>query len=177
MNQAKQGKASRDKGGRGERMACEALAEIGITARRSASMQAGRQSHGAKVPDLICSGDAAHLWVEVKSTASPSAIWQGIQQAGEGVQREGESRTVPVVLYKGARRPWVCVVPASYAAVPVFQVIVAHSAPDAYKAACAAWAPVVTIQRKDCPAVYVVRLCHLRWLVGPLPLDSTTAAT
>jgi len=168
----------RTRGADGERQAVAALAAIGITARRSASMQAGRQSHGFKVPDLVCEGPAAHLWIEVKRTDSPSAIWQGLQQAGEGVQREGETRTTPVVMYRADRRPWLAVVPVSYAAPcrATLAPTAVASAPDACRAV---WGgdPCAVVRRADLPAVYVAQLHHFRDLVGLPPLDTAPAAT
>lgn len=67
------GKASRDKGARGEREAIKALAHFGLTALRTAPMQAGNQEHYGDIALLDQCGMAMpYLRIEVKRQERPN---------------------------------------------------------------------------------------------------------
>ena len=156
---SQQGAASRRKGASAEREAIRLLAAHGIVARRSASMQAARIRSGVKVPDLICEAPHDYLWIEVKATKAPSAVWEGLAQAQQGL--DGADRDgVPLVLYKAPRKPWVAAVPNGCADVGDFHAVVpAGSMAEAVRlthgALAAATFPMVDVIAKAHPRVYV----------------------
>ena len=153
---------SRAKGARGEREAIGALARIGVVAMRSASMQAGRQADGAKVPDLVCDAPWQCLWVEAKSTQTASDIFAGLHQAAVGVQHERATQTVPVCLYRANRKPWVLALPTAYL---LFKTPLAGPPPVVSRAADAVRLltgrhphPVVRVMAKARPDIYCMLL-------------------
>lgn len=98
------GRKSKAKGADGERDARNALRKLGISARR------GRQYCGGPTsPDLVSDGDEGlppltGVHFEVKRTEALS-LYAAMDQA------EGDAgASVPVILHRRNRRPWVAVV-------------------------------------------------------------------
>ncbi len=92
------GKASREKGKIGERMACKALGQVIGGEWRRSLVQSRR---GAELPDIICD-DYPDLGVEVKRQKRPSipaALAQAINDC------DGTSR-IPLALCKPDRGIW-----------------------------------------------------------------------
>lgn len=94
------GKASRDKGKRGEREAAALLREHGFDARRGCQYHGGPDS-----PDVVAQDLPVHF--EIKRTERLSlypAIEQAAQDAGTG--------EMPVVFHRQSRKPWLAIMPA-----------------------------------------------------------------
>lgn len=92
------GKASRDKGARGEREAAAELARLfGADAARGVQFQGGKDS-----PDVR--HDIAGLHFEVKRTEK-LVLWAAIEQAASDA-----GGNAPIVLHRPNGKPWVAIV-------------------------------------------------------------------
>lgn len=98
------GLRSRNKGKRGEREACEAIAE----AIPGLERQFAQSRCGADAPDI--DGPNNPYWIEVKAQRSPNpaSAWE---QAKECVDDADVDR-IPMALTKGDRRPWLVTITA-----------------------------------------------------------------
>ncbi|SOB59645.1 conserved protein of unknown function [Pseudodesulfovibrio profundus] len=94
------GKASRDKGKRGEREAAALLREYGFEARRGCQYQGGPDS-----PDVVADGLPLHF--EIKRTERLS-LYPAIEQATQDAGAE----KIPIVLHRQSRKPWLAIIPA-----------------------------------------------------------------
>lgn len=93
------GKASRDKGKRGEREAAKELAKVlGCSARRGVQYQGGPGS-----PDVVV--DIQGLHIEVKRTEA-FRMWDALEQA----YLDKPLGSAPVVLHRKNLKPWVAIV-------------------------------------------------------------------
>lgn len=93
------GKASRDKGKRGEREAAKELARVlGCQAQRGVQYQGGPGS-----PDVT--HDIPGLHIEVKR-AETFSLWKALEQA----ENDAPLGAAPVVLHRKNLKPWVAVV-------------------------------------------------------------------
>lgn len=89
-----QGRASRQKGKRGEREVCAICRRYGIEAKR------GYQSRGGKdEPDVVHTIPGVHMEVKRRETLS---IWSALQQS-EDEANEGEE---PVVVFRRNQSRW-----------------------------------------------------------------------
>lgn len=96
------GRASREKGKRGEReCAAELGAILGVDARRGVQFQGGPDS-----PDVVLEGVPIH--VEAKRTERLS-LWSALEQA----KADAPAGSVPIVWHKANRRPSVIIVETS----------------------------------------------------------------
>lgn len=95
------GRASRDKGKRGEREAAALLRAHGFEARRGVQHAGGPDS-----PDVVHSIPGVHL--EVKRTERLS-LYAALDQAAT----DAPDGAVPVVLHRKSRREWVAILPAA----------------------------------------------------------------
>lgn len=95
------GKASRDKGGRGEREFAAFICDHGYEAHR------GRQYCGSPdSPDVVSSVSGVSF--EVKRTER-LYLWAALQQAHE----DAPDDAIPVVAHRSNRRPWVVILTAA----------------------------------------------------------------
>lgn len=102
------GRSQREKGKRGERAACAVLEELtGHPWRRSAM-----QARGGEDPDVLSDAHPG-LHVEVKTGRAPP-IRPAMEQAVGDAARNG--RSVPVVLSKRDRGPWLLTVQVDHMA-------------------------------------------------------------
>ena len=96
------GRASREKGKRGEREAAAELGAIlGVDARRGVQYQGGPES-----PDVVLDGVPIH--VEAKRTER-LALWSALEQA----KADAKAGAVPIVWHKANRRESVVIVETS----------------------------------------------------------------
>lgn len=96
------GKASRDKGARGEREAAEKLTEVtGLPWRRSLVQT---RMGGAEAPDVVCD-ELPGLHCEVKRGKRIN-LWAALEQA----KRDADGKRVPFVLARKDRGKWVVLV-------------------------------------------------------------------
>ncbi len=94
------GRASRDKGKRGEREAAAFLSQLmGCDARRGVQYQGGPDS-----PDVV---GVPGMHVEVKRTERLQ-LMPAIEQA----QSDAPASSVPVVMWRKSRHPWILCLPA-----------------------------------------------------------------
>jgi len=92
---------SKKKGATGEREFAAFLRDHGFTARR------GQQfSGGADSPDVVSNVPGVHF--EVKRTETLS-LWPAVDQA----RRDAAAGTVPVVVHRPSRRPWIVILDAN----------------------------------------------------------------
>lgn len=122
---SRRGRRNRERGASAEREAIAILGRLGVLASRSASSQASRwaKATGQQQPDLVIAPPlglpALPLWVEVKASPSPAALWSGLRQAcAPGLP------VVPLVMWRipgaGPARPvrWVYATTTDRADVP-----------------------------------------------------------
>lgn len=101
------GKASKDKGARGEREAAAALSRITRTPWERSLVQVRRG--GAEAPDIrpeVRGTSLDELHVEVKIGARPS-LWGALEQAARDAEARGR---VPMVVARRDRGQWVALV-------------------------------------------------------------------
>ncbi len=92
------GRASRDKGQRGERAVAAILRSYGLEAKRGWQSRGG----GKEEPDVVCTLPRHHL--EVKFTEK-IAIWAAFKQADDDCN-PADDHTVPAVVFRRSRSPW-----------------------------------------------------------------------
>jgi Holliday junction resolvase len=96
------GKASRDKGKRGEREAALLLRSFGFQAHRAQQFKGSAGSADVTCPEL----EAVGVQLEVKNTARPT-LGPWLDKA-----EEDAAGKVPVILWKRPRKGWVAILPA-----------------------------------------------------------------
>ncbi len=94
------GKASRDKGGRGEREIRDILRAAGYLDAERGSQRSGSPDS----PDVRCDSLPDIHW-EVKRTES-LALWPAVQQAADDCGQK-----VPVVVHRPSGREWIAILP------------------------------------------------------------------
>jgi Holliday junction resolvase len=105
------GRASRDKGARGEREVADVFEAAGVPARRTAGLQAGERVEGLDVADADATLAVAGVHIEVKRCERielPAWLRQAEADAPEGAE--------PVVAFRRNREPWRAVVRLDYLA-------------------------------------------------------------
>ena len=97
------GKASRDKGKRGEREFAELLRSLGCQASRGAQHRGGPDS-----PDIVCPELGGVYHFEVKRSEKLSA-YAALEQAAIDAPSK-----IPVVAHRSNGRPWIVILPAEH---------------------------------------------------------------
>ncbi len=96
----KMGKASRDKGKRGEREIAALFRAHGFNARRGQQFRGGGDS-----PDIIHDIPGLHVEVKFRENVSPYA-------ALDQVSRDADLEDTPVVFMRKLRKPWIVIMDA-----------------------------------------------------------------